>query len=48
MATSPIELDVTNLVKPGKNTLAFWVSTGTGKTQAAEGFLGRVMLYSPK
>jgi hypothetical protein len=48
ISPSPIELDVTNLVKPGKNTLAFWVSTGTGKTQASDGFLGRVVLYSPK
>jgi len=45
---APMDIDVTNLVKPGKNTIAVWVSTGTGRTQATDGFLGRLLLYSPK
>lgn len=45
---APFDFDVTNLVKPGKNTIGIWVSTGVNRTQASEGILGRVMLYSPK
>lgn len=45
---APMDLDVTNLVKPGKNTIAVMVGTGTNQSQAADGFLGRLFLYSPK
>ena len=45
---APLDLDVTNLLKPGKNTIAVWVGTGTGRAQAADGFLGRLVLYAPK
>jgi hypothetical protein len=46
---APLDLDVTNRVKPGeKNTIAVWVGTGVNHTQATDGFLGRLLLYSPK
>ena len=48
VSPAPMELDVTKLVKPGKNTLAVWVSTSASRVQVADGFLGRVFLYSPK
>ena len=48
ISPAPMDLDVTKLVKPGRNTIAVWVGTGTAKTQAADGFLGRLLLYSPK
>jgi hypothetical protein len=49
ISPAAIDLDVTKLIKPGaKNTIAVWVSTGTAKSQAPEGILGRVLLYSPK
>jgi hypothetical protein len=44
----PIDLDVTNQIKPGKNTIAVWINTGQNRTQVAEGFLGRLFLWSPK
>ncbi len=44
---APMELDVTNLLQPGKkNVVAVRVSTGTNRSQAAEGFFGRLFLYS--
>lgn len=46
---APIDMDVTGLIEPGKkNMIAVWVSTGTNRTQAADGFQGRLFLYSPK
>ena len=46
---APIDMDVTSLLKPGKkNTIAIWVSTGANRTQASDGIMGRVLLYSPK
>jgi hypothetical protein len=46
---APMELDVTNLLQPGKkNVIAVRVSTSTNRSQAAEGFMGRLFLYSPK
>jgi hypothetical protein len=44
---APIDLDLTAAVKPGRNTIAVWVGTGTNKAEAADGFLGRLFLYSP-
>ncbi|HEY0866091.1 MAG TPA: DUF4838 domain-containing protein [Fimbriimonas sp.] len=44
---APIDVDVARLVRPGKNTVAVWVDTGTNPADAAEGFLGRLFLYSP-
>lgn len=47
---SPAELhmDITEFVKYGsKNTIAVWVSTGLSPAQAADGFLGRLFLYTP-
>ncbi|NQU39010.1 MAG: DUF4838 domain-containing protein [Lentisphaerae bacterium] len=46
---APLDLDVTTLIKPGqRNTIAVWVNTGLNRTQAIEGFLGRLFLYAPK
>jgi hypothetical protein len=48
ISPAPLDLDVTALVEPGtKNTIAVWVYTGTNRTQAPEGFLGRLFLWSP-
>jgi hypothetical protein len=49
--TRPAELslDVTKLIEPGKkNTVAVRVSTATNRSQAPEGFQGRLFLWSPK
>lgn len=48
ISPAPFEADITASVKPGKkNLVAFWVNTGVNRTQAPEGILGRVFLYSP-
>lgn len=45
----PVDLDVTNLMKPGqRNTIAVRVSTSTNRSQAAEGMASRLWLWSPK
>jgi len=45
---APLDLDVTALVKPGeKNTIAVWVGTGVNRSQAPDGFMGRLFLWSP-
>ena len=44
-----LDLDVTALIKPGqKNSVSVWVSTGVNRTQAPEGFAGRILLFAPK
>ena len=44
-----IDMDITAHIKPGeKNTIAVWVETGTYRSQAPEGFMSRLFLYSPK
>ncbi|NQU11818.1 DUF4838 domain-containing protein, partial [bacterium] len=46
---APIDLDVTRQIKPGqKNTIAVLVNTGVNRSQAADGFQGRLFLYAPK
>lgn len=45
---APLDVDVTRLVKPGKNIIAVQVGTGANQSQATDGFLGRLFLYSPK
>ena len=46
---APLELDVTDAVKPGEhNVIAVRVGTGMNLTQAPDGFQGRLFLYSPK
>lgn len=46
---APIDLDVTKLVEPGKtNTIAVRVHTGLSASAVADGFMGRLFLYSPK
>ncbi len=48
ISPAEIDMDITSFVKPGeKNTIAVWVSTGLSPAQAADGFLGRLFLYSP-
>jgi hypothetical protein len=44
---APLDLDVTRLVRTGKNTIVVQVGTGTNQSQATDGFLGRLFLYSP-
>jgi hypothetical protein len=44
----PLDLDVTNMVHPGHNTIAVRVSTSTNRSQAAEGMASRLWLWSPK
>jgi hypothetical protein len=44
-----LDLDVTKAIQPGKkNLVAVRVSTATNRTQAPDGFQGRVFLWSPK
>jgi hypothetical protein len=43
-----VELDITDQVKPGRNIIAFRVSTSASRIQVAEGFQGPLFLYSPK
>lgn len=46
---APVDLDVTSLVKPGqRNTIAVRVSTSTNRSQAADGILSRIWLWTPK
>lgn len=45
---APLDYDVTKAVKPGKNIIGVRVSTGMNLSQAADGFQGRLFLYSPK
>lgn len=45
---APIELDVTKLVEPGKtNLIVVRVFTGFSASAVADGFMGRLFLYSP-
>jgi hypothetical protein len=44
----PLGLDVTSQIKPGKNIVGVWINTGQNRTQVAEGFLGRLFLWSSK
>lgn len=45
---APLDFDVTGFIKPGeRNTIAVWVSTGGNRSQAPEGFMGRMFLWSP-
>ena len=43
-----LNLDVSGLLRPGKNVITLRVDTGTAAAQAAGGLGGRVMLYSPR
>lgn len=46
---APLHFDVTALVTPGrKNVVAVRVHTGMNLTQAADGFQGRLFLYTPR
>jgi len=48
MRPAPIEYDVTKLIQPGKkNTIAVRVGTGFCPASCADGFLGRLFLYTP-
>ncbi|MCM8817442.1 MAG: DUF4838 domain-containing protein, partial [Candidatus Omnitrophica bacterium] len=48
ISPAEINMDVTDFINFGtKNTIAVWVSTGLSPAQAADGFLGRLFLYSP-
>ncbi|HOK81111.1 MAG TPA: hypothetical protein PK354_09690, partial [bacterium] len=48
ISPAEIDIDITPFTRPGqKNTIAVWVSTGLSPAQAADGFLGRLFLYSP-
>lgn len=48
ISPSPIDIDITDFVKYGqKNIISVCVSTGLSPAQAADGFLGRLFLYSP-
>lgn len=48
ISPAEINMDITHLVDCGKkNTIAVLVSTGLSPAQAADGFLGRLFLYSP-
>jgi len=48
MRPAPIEYDVTKLIKPGaQNTVTVRVGTGFCPAAVADGFLGRLFLYSP-
>jgi len=48
ISPAEIDMDITPFIKYGKrNTIAVWVSTGLSPAQAADGFLGRLFLYSP-
>jgi hypothetical protein len=49
MRPAPIEYDVTKLIQPGKkNTVAVRVGTGFCPAADADGFMGRLFLYSPR
>jgi hypothetical protein len=43
-----LDFDLTKAVKTGKNIIGVRVSTSMNLSQAADGFLGRLFLYSPK
>ena len=45
---APMELDVTNALRPGPNAIAIRVSTSLAAAQAADGMMGRAFLYSPR
>jgi hypothetical protein len=45
---APLDIEVTNLVHPGRNTIAVRVSTSTNRSQAADGLVSRLFLWSPK
>ncbi len=48
ISPAEIHMDITNLINyGGSNTIAVMVSTGLSPAQAADGFLGRLLLYSP-
>jgi hypothetical protein len=44
----PMDFDVTNQVKAGKNVIGVRVSTSASRIQVSEGFQGPLFLYSPK
>lgn len=45
---APVDYDVTSLIQPGKkNIIGVRVSTGLCATAVADGFMGRLFLYSP-